>query len=99
MRARPCAALSIMRGHYLNGSVRRNSRARWYRAHLLRLPPMNTESGNGNAPRIIVRIELTPSAKQQLVAIARRKGMTQLSIASRILEWFATQDVMIQGAI
>jgi len=50
-------------------------------------------------PRIIVRIELTPSAKEHLTRIAKRNGMTQVAVTSRLLEWFATQSELVQAAI
>ena len=49
--------------------------------------------------RIIVRIELTHSAKDHLTAIAKRGGMTQVSVTSRLLEWFAEQNELVQAAI
>src|SRR2546423_7577620 len=52
-----------------------------------------------NQPRIIVRIELTPSAKEHLTSIAKRNGMTQVAVTSRLLEWFATQSELVQAAI
>ena len=56
---------------------------------------LDTES----QPRIIVRIELTPSAKDHLTRIAKRNGMTQVSVTSRLLEWFATQSELVQAGI
>jgi len=50
-------------------------------------------------PRIIVRLELTPPTKEALHVIARKGGLTQVAIASRLLEWFATQDSMVQSAV
>jgi len=50
-------------------------------------------------PRIIVRLELTPSAKDALQVISRRNGMTQVAVTSRLVEWFATQPDLVQAAI
>ena len=47
----------------------------------------------------IVRIELTPSAKELLSAFCDRAGTTQVSTMSRISEWFANQSELIQGAV
>jgi len=49
--------------------------------------------------RVIMRIELTPSAKDLLTDLCQRNGMTQVAVMSRITEWFANQDQLIQGAI
>ena len=46
-----------------------------------------------------MRIELTPSAKDLLTDLCQRNGMTQVAVMSRITEWFANQDQLIQGAI
>ena len=51
------------------------------------------------APRIIVRIELTPEAKRRLNELSDRAGMTQVSMLSRLVEWFANQSDMIQAAV
>ena len=44
------------------------------------------------AARIIVRIELTPKAKDRLNGLSERAGMTQLAMLSRLVEWFANQE-------
>jgi hypothetical protein len=51
------------------------------------------------AKRIIMRIELTPSAKESLQSFAERSGMTQFAITSRLVEWFASQPETIQSAV
>jgi hypothetical protein len=51
------------------------------------------------ASRVIVRIELTPSAKAGVLGIAKHNGMTQVAVTSRLLGWFARQDELIQAAI
>jgi hypothetical protein len=62
------------------------------------LSPSRTEE-QVQQSRIIVRIELTPSAKEQLTGVAKRNGMTQVAVTSRLLEWFATQSELVQAAI
>ena len=49
--------------------------------------------------RFIMRIELTASAKQKLSALSDKHGMTQEAMMSRLVEWFAAQDPLIQGAV
>lgn len=49
--------------------------------------------------RIIVRIELTPIAKEKLNALTDKAGMTQVAMLSRMVEWFAGQSDMIQSAV
>ena len=51
------------------------------------------------ARRVIMRIELTPSAKDLLTDLCHRNGMTQVSVMSRITEWFANQSELIQAAV
>jgi hypothetical protein len=49
--------------------------------------------------RIIVRIELTRSAKEQLENVSSQRGMTQVAVCSRLLEWFGSQSDIIQSAV
>lgn len=49
--------------------------------------------------RVIMRIELTPAAKDRLTELSHRKGMTQVAVASRLVEWFSVQPETIQAAI
>ncbi|HWB54662.1 MAG TPA: hypothetical protein VG722_10735 [Tepidisphaeraceae bacterium] len=49
--------------------------------------------------KLIVRLELTNAAKDQLAAISKRTGMTQVSVSSRLFEWFAKQSEMLHGAV
>lgn len=51
------------------------------------------------AKRIIMRIELTPAAKESLQEFADRAGMTQFAITSRLVEWFSNQPETIQSAV
>jgi len=51
------------------------------------------------AARIVVRLEITPNAKKQLEDIGDRSGMTQVSLTSRIIEWFSGQTELVQAAI
>jgi hypothetical protein len=60
---------------------------------------MTDEIEEKEQPRIIVRLELTPSAKEHLHTISRRNGMAQVTVTSRLVEWFATQSELVQAAI
>ena len=51
------------------------------------------------AKRIIMRIELTPTAKDSVQDFADQAGMTQFAITSRLVEWFALQPETIQSAV
>jgi hypothetical protein len=64
----------------------------------LQLATKNSDKGD-SAPRIIVRIELTRGAKDRLTEISHRNGMTQVSVQSRLLEWFSNQSELVQGAV
>jgi hypothetical protein len=50
-------------------------------------------------PRIILRIELTASAKEHLNRVSDGLGMTQVAMLSRIIEWFSEQPELIQRII
>lgn len=53
-----------------------------------------------SAPGLVVmRIELTPEAKQQTLDVAERLGMTQFATLSRIVEWFSGQPEAVQQAV
>jgi hypothetical protein len=49
--------------------------------------------------RFIMRIELTAGAKQKLSALSDKHGMTQVAMMSRLVEWFAAQNELIQAAV
>jgi hypothetical protein len=51
------------------------------------------------ARRFVIRIELTETAKNQLSDLSERNGMTQVSIMSRLVTWFAAQPDLIQAAV
>jgi len=55
---------------------------------------------NTNAPRrVIMRIELYPQAKDRLTSMCDRLGMTQVAATSRLVEWFAQQQDVVQAAV
>lgn len=49
--------------------------------------------------RFIMRIELTGPAKAKLETLSDKHGMTQVAMMSRLVEWFASQSELIQGAV
>ncbi|HEY1685453.1 MAG TPA: hypothetical protein VGG19_11865 [Tepidisphaeraceae bacterium] len=51
------------------------------------------------ASRIVVRLELTKEAKTRLAEISKRTGMTQVSVSSRLFEWFSKQSELLQAAV
>ena len=51
------------------------------------------------AKRFIMRIDLTGAARKQISEISERYGMTQLTMMSRLVEWFETQSPEVQHTI
>lgn len=49
--------------------------------------------------RIVFRIQLTQDAKKRLLDISDQLGITQIAITSRLVEWFASQEDIIQAGI
>ena len=56
-------------------------------------------SRNLSRSRQIMRIELSPTAKKQLADTCKKRGMTQVAVASRLVEWFTRQPETIQAAV
>jgi hypothetical protein len=53
-----------------------------------------------NTPdRHIIKIAITPGAKDSVDRTCERYGMTQIELASRVYDWFAQQDEGVQAAI
>lgn len=46
-----------------------------------------------------MRIELSSSAKKRLTEVCTTRGMTQVAVASRLVEWFTKQPETIQAAV
>jgi hypothetical protein len=64
--------------------------------------PANAQDGGSllmAAKRSIMRIQLDTSAKERLDQICKRRGMTQISVMSRLVNWFNQQDDIIQTDI
>jgi hypothetical protein len=51
------------------------------------------------AARIIVRIEVTKNARDEMDRLADKLGMTHLSIHSRMVEWLSSQPDEVKGAV
>jgi hypothetical protein len=49
--------------------------------------------------RCIMRIEVFPSVLESLAYVTDRVGSTQVSVVSRLLEWFVEQPDVTQAAI
>lgn len=49
--------------------------------------------------RFITRIELTVPTRAALTSLSKTKGMTQVAVLSRLVNWFATQPDTIQNAV
>jgi hypothetical protein len=49
--------------------------------------------------RIIMRLELSPTAKQSFIASSDRLGMTQIATTSRIIQWLIDQDEEVIAAV
>ena len=78
-----------------------------HRARAMKNPqkPNGARQGRGrprtaaNGSRIIIRLELPPESKQRLLAVSKSRGMTQLTVTSRVIEWFAQQSNFVQAAV
>ena len=46
-----------------------------------------------------INIELADGAKEQLEEIRTRTGMTQKELVARLIDWFASQDRVVQQII
>jgi len=57
------------------------------------------EEQDDKQSRIIVRIEVDPKAWEHVQLLTHRRGMTQLSVVSRMMDWFGRQPQMIQSGI
>jgi hypothetical protein len=51
------------------------------------------------AKRSIMRIEMDAGAKERLDEICAKRGMTQISLMSRVVNWFSNQDDYVQTAV
>lgn len=49
--------------------------------------------------RVIMRIELESEAQKRFAALPADRGMTQLAVTSRLVEWLCRQPVEIQSKV
>jgi hypothetical protein len=49
--------------------------------------------------RAVIRLQLDIKAKQQLDQLCERRGMTQISVLSRLVKWFGNQDELVQASV
>lgn len=51
------------------------------------------------AKRAVLRIKLEEGAIERIEHICERRGMTQIAVMSRIVNWLSTQDDFIQTSV
>jgi hypothetical protein len=49
--------------------------------------------------RVIMRIEIAPSSKEQLDQFCDGMGMTKLAAVSRLIDWFCEQEDTVQAMV
>lgn len=49
--------------------------------------------------RSVIKISVVPTAKAVIERVAERHGMKEISVSSRIYEWFAKQPDVVQKGI
>ena len=49
--------------------------------------------------RAIIRLQLDLIAKKKLEALCDKRGMTQITVISRLVDWFTTQDDVVQTGV
>jgi hypothetical protein len=52
-----------------------------------------------SAKRAVIRLELEVSVKNALDELCERRGMTQISVVSRLVRWLLRQDEIVQASI
>jgi hypothetical protein len=58
-----------------------------------------TEAPHMNPIRPVIRLQVDLPAKQALDALCELRGMTQISVMSRLVNWFVGQDEVVQATI
>jgi hypothetical protein len=51
------------------------------------------------APRVIMRIDLLPAARQKFTHVPEIFGMTQAAVNTRLVEWIVSQPEEVQASI
>jgi hypothetical protein len=49
--------------------------------------------------RAMIRVQLDSVAKKRLESLCQSRGMTQITVMSRLVNWFTDQDVAAQNAV
>ncbi|MCC7204259.1 MAG: hypothetical protein IT441_04215 [Phycisphaeraceae bacterium] len=49
--------------------------------------------------RVTVRVQLESSCKKMLDELCDRRGMTQIAVMTRLVNWFVEQNELIQAAV
>ena len=49
--------------------------------------------------KVLHRLELTRPAKAKLEEMAAARGMTQFALLARLVEWFATEEPLVQAVV
>ncbi len=49
--------------------------------------------------RAIVRVQLSPQVKEKLDELCDSRGMTQIAVMSRLVDWFCEQNELVQAAV
>jgi hypothetical protein len=52
-----------------------------------------------SSKRSIMRIQLDSAGKDRLEAICSKRGMTQIALMSRLVNWFSSQDEFVQTSV
>jgi len=47
----------------------------------------------------IMRVQLDAESKERLDSLCGRRGMTQIALMSRLVQWFCSQDDFIQTSV
>jgi len=50
-------------------------------------------------PRVIMRVEVLPAARDGVEAVCDSLGLTHVSVNSRLVDWLAQQPDMIQASV
>ena len=51
------------------------------------------------AKRAVIRLQLDIDAKRKLDDLCDKRGMTQISVLSRLVKWFGGQDDVVQASV
>ena len=49
--------------------------------------------------RAVIRLEMESASKKQIDDVCEKRGMTQIAVLSRLVQWFSSQDEMVQASV